>query len=77
MGMGAKLSLLGAVAAAGLAAVGAAGAAYNYFFDSEQGEQRRKTTLGVANSMLEKTGLAGIEKNLLQTFMEKMAVAGK
>jgi hypothetical protein len=77
MGMGAKLSLLGAVAAAGLAALGAAGAAYNYFFDPEQGPQRRKTTLNVANSMLEKTGMAGIEKNLMQTFMEKMAVAGK
>jgi hypothetical protein len=77
MGMGAKLSLLGAVAAAGLAALGAAGAAYNYFFDPEQGAQRRKTTLNVANSMLEKTGMAGIEKNLMQTFMEKMAVAGK
>lgn len=73
MGMGAKLALVGAVGAAGLAALGAASVAYNYFFDSELGPQRRKTSLGLVNSVVEKAGFAGIEKNLMGTLMEKMA----
>ena len=73
MGMGAKLTVLGAAGAATLGAIGAAGMAYNYFMDPEMGAQRRKTTMTLANSMLEKTGFAGIEKNMLQTFMEKLA----
>ena len=77
MGMGGKLALLGAVAAAGLAALGAAGVAYNYFFDSELGPQRRKTSLGLVNSVVEKAGFAGIEKNMMATLMEKMAGTGK
>ena len=77
MGMGGKLALLGALAAAGLAALGAAGVAYNYFFDSELGPQRRKTSLGLVNSVVEKAGFAGIEKNMMATLMEKMAGTGK
>ena len=77
MGVGVKLSLVGAVAAAGLAALGAAGVAYNYFFDSELGPQRRKTSLGIVNSAIEKAGFAGIEKNLMATLMEKMAGTAK
>ena len=77
MGMGAKLALVGAVGAAGLAALGAAGVAYNYFFDSELGPQRRKTSLGLVNSVVEKAGFAGIEQNLMATLMEKMAGTAK
>jgi hypothetical protein len=73
MGMGAKLAFLGAAGAATLAVVGAAGMAYNYFMDPELGSQRRKTTMDLANSMLEKTGLAGMDKHLMQTLMEKLA----
>lgn len=73
MGMGAKLTFLGAAGAATLGAIGVAGMAYNYFMDPDMGPQRRKTTMDLANSMLEKTGLAGIDKNLMETFMEKLA----
>lgn len=73
MGIGAKLALVGAAGAAAIAALGAASVAYNYFFDKDQGSARRKTSLDLAKSMAEKTGLGGMDKELMSSFMNKLA----
>lgn len=75
--MGAKLAILGAAGAATLGAVGASLVAYNYFFDGEQGAKRRQTTMAVATSALDKAGMKGMEKDLMSSFMTKLANAGK
>ncbi|MGQ0678835.1 MAG: hypothetical protein ACT4OM_04125 [Actinomycetota bacterium] len=75
MGIGAKLTMLGAAGAAGLAAVGAAGVAYSYFFDADNGAQRRKTSIGVVKSFADQLGMGGMDKEIMSTFMNKLAAA--
>jgi hypothetical protein len=73
MSTAAKLTFVGLAGAAAAAAVGAAGLAYNYFTDPELGPERRRSTIELVNNLLDKSGMANFEKNLMQTFMEKMS----
>ena len=73
MSTAAKLTFVGLAGAAAVAAVGAAGLAYNYYTDPEHGAERRRSTIELVNNLLDRSGLANVEKNLMQTFMEKMS----
>ena len=75
--MAGRLAILGAVAAAGLAAVAGVMAGYKYFFDPDLGTRRRSSVLGVAQSAAKQYGLDGIGKKSMQNFMETLANAGK
>lgn len=77
MGMAGKLAILGAIGAAGLAALGGAMAAYQYFMDSELGAQRRKSALEVGEGLLGQFGLEGVAKAQMASLMENLATAGK
>lgn len=77
MGMATKLTLLGAVGAAGLAALGAATAGYKYFFDPDEGTKRRTSALDAAQNAAKNYGLDGIGKQSMQKFMETLATAGR
>ncbi len=73
MSTAAKLTFLGLAGAAAAGAVGAAGLAYNYFTDPELGAERRRSTIELVNNLLDKSRLANIDKNLTETFMERLA----
>jgi hypothetical protein len=75
--MAGRLAILGAVGAAGLAAVAGVMAGYKYFFDPDMGSKRRDSVLGVAKSAASNYGLDGIGKASMQKFMETLATAGK
>lgn len=75
MGMATKLALVGAVGAAALAALGAATAGYKYFFDPDQGEQRRNTAVGVVTNAAKSYGLDGMGRTSMKSLMESLASA--
>jgi hypothetical protein len=75
--MAGKLAILGAVGAAGLAALGGALMGYKYFFDPDEGAKRRNSVIGVAKSAASNYGLDGIGKQSMQKFMETLATAGR
>ncbi|HVL50983.1 MAG TPA: hypothetical protein VM754_05745 [Actinomycetota bacterium] len=75
--MAGKLAILGAIGAAGLAAVAGAMAGYKYFFDPDEGSKRRNSVMGVAKSAANNYGLDGIGKQSMQKFMETLATAGR
>ncbi|HEU4866232.1 MAG TPA: hypothetical protein VFV09_00760 [Actinomycetota bacterium] len=77
MGMATKLAIVGAVGAAGLAALGGAFAGYKYFFDPDEGGKRRDSVIRVAKSAAGNYGLDGIGKSSMQKFMETLATGGK
>lgn len=77
MGMATKLAIVGAVGAAGLAALGGAFAGYKYFFDPDEGGKRRDSVIKVAKSAAGNYGLDGIGKSSMQKFMETLATGGK
>lgn len=77
MGTASKLAILGAVGAAGLAAVGGAMAAFQYFMDSDHGAQRRKSAVGATEGLLASFGLDGVAKGQLESLMNNLAGAGK
>lgn len=77
MGMATKLSLVGAVGAAGLAALGGAIAAYQYFMDSDLGAQRRKSVVGMTENLISSLGLDGVAKAQMESLMENLAGASK
>lgn len=77
MGMATKLSLVGAVGAAGLAALGGAIAAYQYFMDSDLGAKRRKTVIDMGENLLGSFGLDGVAKAQMESLMENLARATK
>ncbi|MEX2587985.1 MAG: hypothetical protein WD602_08345 [Actinomycetota bacterium] len=76
MGMATKLSLVGAVGAAGLAALGGAIAAYQYFMDSDLGAKRRKTAIETTESLLGSFGLDNVAKGQMESLMQNLAGAG-
>lgn len=75
--MGGKLAILGAVGAAGLAALGGALMSYKYFFDPDEGAKRRNSAMSVAKNAASSYGLDGIGKASMQKFMETLATGGK
>lgn len=75
--MAGKLAILGAVGAAGFAAIAGAMAGYRYFFDPDMGGKRRDSLVGVAKSAASNYGLDGIGKASMEKFMETLATAGK
>lgn len=77
MGMATKLALVGAVGASGLAALGGAIAAYQYFMDSELGAKRRKTVIDMGEDLLGSLGLDGIAKAQMESLMDNLAGSTK
>lgn len=73
MGMATKLSLVGAVGAAALAALGGAIAAYQYFMDSDLGAKRRKTVIDMGENILGSFGLDEMAKAQMESLMENLA----
>lgn len=73
MGMATKLSLIGAVGAAGLAALGGAIAAYQYFMDSDLGAKRRKSVIDMGENLLGSFGLDEMAKAQMENLMENLA----
>lgn len=73
MGMATKLSLVGAVGAAALAALGGAIAAYQYFMDSDLGAKRRKTVIDMGENIIGSFGLDEMAKAQMESLMENLA----